>query len=161
MRSSWVYLLVIFGALLVLQSIRTGSSDRVPYSSFRELADHGQLAEVEIRGDTYVGKTTPDPSTGAGHTYRTGRIKDSERDLLARLDERAVPYTLVEDRTMLAPSLLWLVPIAVAIVVIALPVVNAASAANAKSVKNAQPKTRLPPKTAASKLKNCRQKVKP
>ena len=120
MRSSWVYLLVIFGALLVLQSIRTGSSDRIPYSSFRELADHGQLAEVEIRGDTYVGKTTPDPSTGAGHTYRTGRIKDAERDLLARLDERAVPYTLVEDRTMLAPSLLWLVPIAVAIVVIAL-----------------------------------------
>src|SRR6201999_917368 len=76
---------------------------------------------VEIGGDAYVGKSVPDAVTGAAHTYRTGRIKDGERDLLARLDERAVPYTLVaEDHALFAPSLLWLLPIGATLVVLAL-----------------------------------------
>jgi len=119
MRSLWIYLLVIFGTALIFQSIRSGADDRVPYSRFRELADQGQLAEVEIRGDTYVGRTSA--ASGAKHTYRTGRIKEGERDLLARLDDRGVPYTLVaDDRAWLSPSLLWLLPIGATIVVLAL-----------------------------------------
>ena len=121
MRSLWIYLLVIFGTLLIFQSIRAGAADRISYARFRDLADHGQLAEVEIRGDAYVGKARADADTGAKHTYRTGRIKDSERDLLARLDARAVPYTLVhEEQSILGTSLLWLLPIAVTIIVLAL-----------------------------------------
>jgi cell division protease FtsH len=119
MRSLWIYLLVIFGTALIFQSIRSSVDDRVPYSRFRELADQGQLAEVEIRGDTYVGKTSS--ASGTKHTYRTGRIKEGERDLLARLDDHGVPYTLVADeRTWLSPSLLWLLPIGATVVVLAL-----------------------------------------
>jgi cell division protease FtsH len=111
MRSLWIYLLVILGSALVFESIH-GTDDRIPYAKFRDMAEHGQLAEVEIRGDTYVGKSTPEPGSGTAHTYRTGRIKDGERDLLARLDQRAVPYTLVaDDAPSFAPSLLWLLPI--------------------------------------------------
>jgi cell division protease FtsH len=122
MRSLWIYLLVIFGTALIFQSIRTTSEDRIPYARFRELADQGQIADVEIRGDTYVAKTTTDPATGSKHTYRTGRIKESERDLLARLDENKVPYTLMTDEhTLLSPTmLLWLLPIGATIVVLAL-----------------------------------------
>jgi cell division protease FtsH len=119
MRSLWIYLLVIFGTLLIFQSIRSGAADRISYARLRDLADRGQLAEVEIRGDAYVAKARGD--AGATHTYRTGRIKDGERDLLARLDARAVPYTqVIEERSILGTSLLWLLPIAVTIIVLAL-----------------------------------------
>jgi cell division protease FtsH len=117
-----MYLLVVFGAALIFQSIRTTNApDRIPYARFRDLADHGRLSEVEIQGDAYVARSTPEPGSGATHTYRTGRIKESERDLLARLDERSVPYTLVEGSSSLfAPSLLWLLPIGVTIIILAL-----------------------------------------
>jgi cell division protease FtsH len=121
MRSLWIYLLVIFGAALIFQSVRAAGDDRIPYGRFRDLAEHGQLAEVEIRGDAYVGKSVPDAVTSVAHTYRTGRIKEGERDLLARLDERHVPYTLVaDDHPTLTPSMLWLLPVGATILVLAL-----------------------------------------
>jgi cell division protease FtsH len=120
MRSLWIYLLVILGTALVYASLHT-PSDRIPYARFRDLAEAGQLTEVEIRGDTYVGKTRADVGTGPSHTYRTGRIKEGERDLLARLDERSVPYTLVADEhANFASSLLWLLPIGATIAILAL-----------------------------------------
>jgi cell division protease FtsH len=111
MRSLWIYLLVILGTALIFQSIHTGE-DRIPYARFRDMAEHGQIAEVEIKGDAYVGKAMPDPVTGSARSYRTGRIREAEHDLLARLDQRSVPYTLVtDDHGLLTPSLLWLIPI--------------------------------------------------
>ncbi|MFT3766225.1 MAG: ATP-dependent zinc metalloprotease FtsH [Minicystis sp.] len=121
MQSLWIYLLVIFGTALIFQSIRSTGDDRIPYARFRELADQGQLTDVEIHGDTYVAKTPPDPVSGTKHTYRTGRFKESERDLLARLDEHGVPYTLTtEEHTLLGASLLWLLPIGATIVILVL-----------------------------------------
>jgi len=120
MRSLWIYLLVILGTALVYESIHS-PADRIPYGRFRDLAETGQLAEVEIQGDTYVAKTRTDVGTGAARTYRTGRIKDGEHDLLARLDQRSVPYTLVaEDHGLLTPSLLWLLPLGVTILIVVL-----------------------------------------
>jgi cell division protease FtsH len=120
MRSLWIYLLVILGTALVFESIRA-TDDRIPYTRFRDLAEDGRISDVEIRRDTYVAKTRPDVGTGTVHTYRTGRIKEGERDLLARLDQRSVPYTMVgDDASLFAPSLLWLLPIGATIVIVAL-----------------------------------------
>jgi cell division protease FtsH len=120
MRSLWIYLLVILGTALIYETIHA-TDDRVSYARFRDLAETGQVSDVEIRGDTYVAKTRPDPGTGVAHTYRTGRIKESERDLLARLDQKSVPYTQVsEDHALFTPSLLWMLPIGATILIVAL-----------------------------------------
>jgi cell division protease FtsH len=120
MRSLWIYLLVILGTVLIYEAVRS-PGDRVSYARFRDLAEGGQLSEVEIQGDAYVAKSRPEPGSGAVHTYRTGRIKDGERDLLARLDERSTPYTLAGDeRSLITPSMLWLLPIGATIVIVLL-----------------------------------------
>jgi cell division protease FtsH len=120
MRSLWIYLLVILGTALIYQSIHA-PADRIPYARFRDLVDAGQLTEVEIRGDTYVAKARTDDGTGAARTYRTGRIKDGEHDLLARMEQHSVPYTLIsEDHGLLTPSLLWLLPLAATILILVL-----------------------------------------
>jgi cell division protease FtsH len=118
MRSLWIYLLVILGTVLVYEAVHA-PSDRIPYARFHDMAEAGQLSQVEIRGDTYVAKTRPEPGSGAARTYRTGRIEQGERDLLALLTARSTPYTLVaDDRMFLASSLLWLLPIAATIVIV-------------------------------------------
>src|SRR5262249_30679885 len=49
------------------------------------------------------------------------RIKDGERDLLARLDQRSIPYTLVaDDRALFTPSPLWILPIGVTALILLL-----------------------------------------
>ncbi len=120
MRSLWIYLLVLLGTALIYEAVRA-PSDRIPYARFRDMAEAGQLSQVEIRGDTYVARTRPERGSGSGQTLRTGRIKEGERDLLARLDQHAVPYTLVDDAgALFAPSLIWLLPIGATIVVLLL-----------------------------------------
>ena len=119
MRSLWIYLLIILGTALIYEAVHV-PQDRIPYARFRDLAEAGQLEDVEIRGDTYVAKTAPDAESGAVHTYRTGRIKEGERDLLARLDQHAVPYTQMgDDHAWLTPSLLWLLPVGATILILA------------------------------------------
>ena len=116
MRSLWIYLLVILGTALVFEALHT-PSDRIPYARFRDLADAGQIAEVEIQSDAYVARTPPDRATGTARTYRTGRIKEGERDLLARLDQRGVPYTLVAGDHALFGAL-WLLPVGAAVLIL-------------------------------------------
>jgi cell division protease FtsH len=120
MRSLWIYLLILLGTALIYQAIHA-PQDRIPYARFRDMAEAGQLQDLEIRGDTYVARTRPEAGSGTARTLRTGRIQEGERDLLARLDQRSVPYTLVaEDHPLLTPSLLWLLPIGATILVILL-----------------------------------------
>jgi cell division protease FtsH len=120
MRSLWVYLLVILGTVVIVQALHA-PGERISYARFRALAEQGQLQEVEIQGDAYVGKALPPGPAGAGRLYRTGRIKEGEHDLLARLDEHGVPYTLLADgNAFLAPSLLWLLPIGATLLILAL-----------------------------------------
>ena len=115
-----IYLTIILGTALIYETIHA-PADRLPYARFRDLAETGQIADVEIRGDTYVAKTQPDAGTGAVRTYRTGRIKEGERDLLARLEQHSVPYTMVgDDHAWFTPSLLWLLPIGATILILAL-----------------------------------------
>jgi cell division protease FtsH len=119
MRPFWITLLIAACAALVLQSLRV-VDDRVPYGRFRDLAEHGQLVEVDIKGDAYVGRTAPDPVTGTAHTIRTGRIADAEKDLLAQLDQHGVPYTRLADERLVTPALMWLLPLAGVAAVLAL-----------------------------------------
>ena len=121
MRSLWIYLLVILGTVLVFEAFHVPEG-RIPYARFRDLAEAGQIAEVEIQSDAYVAKTPPDHATGTTRTYRTGRIKESERDLLARLDQRGIPYTLVAGDSPFfgGPLVLWLLPIGAAIAIVLL-----------------------------------------
>ena len=68
------------------------------------------MTEVEIKGDSYIGRAGREPSSGAPRSYRTGRIEGIEKDLLATLDERGVPYTRATDAHELLPFL-WILPI--------------------------------------------------
>src|SRR6185312_15462931 len=58
MRSIWIYLLILLGTALVYEAVRT-SPDRISYGRFRDLAESGQLGEVEIRADAYVARSRP------------------------------------------------------------------------------------------------------
>jgi cell division protease FtsH len=112
MRSFWIYILLVLGTALLLGSLQ-GGDERIPYARFRELAEQGVLTEVQIKGDTYVGRTAPGASLGAGQTYRTGRIEGAEPQLLAALDKKDIPYTRVSDGGPTLPMiLLWGLPIA-------------------------------------------------
>jgi cell division protease FtsH len=109
MRPFWIYIVLVIGAALVFHSVQL-PDERIPYARFREMAAQRQFASVEIKGDAYVGRTVGD-GKGAAEIVRTGRIEETEKDLLARLDESNVPYTRVADEHPMLPPLLWLVPI--------------------------------------------------
>ena len=111
MRSLWIFILLVFGTALFISSL-DGHDERIPYARFRELAEHGVLTAVEIKGDAYIGHTAPTPSVATSQTYRTGRIEGAEANLLATLDEKDIPYTRIADSGLSLPmALLWLLPL--------------------------------------------------
>ncbi|MDC0741512.1 ATP-dependent zinc metalloprotease FtsH [Polyangium mundeleinium] len=111
MRSFWVYILLVVGAVLLLGSLE-GSEERIPYARFRDMAEQGVLTEVQIKGDTYIGRTAPNAPVGTSQTFRTGRIEGAETALLATLDAKDVPYTRVSDGgPSLSMMLLWALPL--------------------------------------------------
>ena len=114
MRSLWLYIALLVVAGLVLQA-STRTDERISYARFRELAESEQLANVEIHNDAYVGRALRDGKTTAA-AYRTGRIAETEKELLAKLDEHHVPYARVGDEFSFLPALFWLLPLGGAIV---------------------------------------------
>ncbi|UQA60035.1 ATP-dependent zinc metalloprotease FtsH [Polyangium aurulentum] len=111
MRSFWIYILLVVGTALLLGSLQ-GGDERIPYARFREMAEQGVLTEVQIKGDTYVGRTAANPATGTPQTFRTGRIEGAESALLSTLDGKSIPYTRVSDGGLSLPvMLLWGLPI--------------------------------------------------
>ncbi|WP_437869931.1 ATP-dependent zinc metalloprotease FtsH [Sorangium sp. So ce363] len=111
MRSLWIVLVLVLGSALLLQ-VMAASDGRIPYARFRSLAESGELAEIEIRDDMYIGRAVPGLSARAPQSYRTGRIEQTEKDLLAALDRRGIPYTRVADELGLPPYLWLLLPLA-------------------------------------------------
>jgi cell division protease FtsH len=97
------------------------ADERIPHARFRDMAERGMLTEVQIREDTYLGRTKADGSEGRDppSTVVTGRIEELEKDLLAQLDQRGVPYTRVGQDWVLLPFLVWLVPLLFAAVLFA------------------------------------------
>jgi cell division protease FtsH len=118
MRSLWIYVLLILGAVLIFGSV--GSDERIPYASFRDLVEHDGLAEIEIKGDAYIGHSPASSAAGGRRTYRTGRIEGLEKDMLAVLDEKHIPYTRVSDGANVMQMLLWALPIGCALLILAL-----------------------------------------
>ncbi|AGP32209.1 ATP-dependent zinc metalloprotease FtsH [Sorangium cellulosum] len=106
MRSLWIVLVLVLGSALLLQVV-AASDSRIPYARFRSLAESGELAEVEIRDGVYIGRAAPGLSVTTPRSYRTGRIEQTEKDLLAALDRRGIPYTRAADERGLLPYL-WL-----------------------------------------------------
>ncbi|AUX30057.1 MULTISPECIES: ATP-dependent zinc metalloprotease FtsH [Sorangium] len=106
MRSLWIVLVLVLGSALLLQVV-VASDGRIPYARFRSLAESGELAEVEIRDGVYIGRAVPGLGASAPQSYRTGRIEQTEKDLLAALDRRGIPYTRAADERGLLPYL-WL-----------------------------------------------------
>ena len=104
MRPLWFSILVILGIALLLQAV-SSADDRIPYARFRTLAEQGEITELEIREDVYVGRARPDPLTNVPRTYRTGRIETTEKDLLAALDQRGTPYVRAAGSRV--PSAVW------------------------------------------------------
>ena len=117
MRPFWIYLVLALGAALLLYAL-SASEGRISYARFRELAERKEIAELEIKGDVYVGRTAPDPATRAPRSIRTGRIEGSEKELLAALDQRGIPYTRTADDHGLPGAMWWLLPIGGAIVLV-------------------------------------------
>ncbi|WP_437783026.1 ATP-dependent zinc metalloprotease FtsH [Sorangium sp. So ce1097] len=111
MRSLWIVLVLVLGSALLLQVV-AASDSRIPYARFRSLAESGELAEVELRGDVYVGRSAPGLSGQPQRSYRTGRIEQSEKELLAGLDRRGIPYTRVADERGLLQHLWLVLPLA-------------------------------------------------
>ncbi|WP_437837529.1 ATP-dependent zinc metalloprotease FtsH [Sorangium sp. So ce1153] len=111
MRSLWIVLVLVLGSALLIHVVMASDS-RIPYARFRALAESGELAEVEIRDDVYIGRQASGLSAGALQSYRTGRIEQTEKDLLAALDRRRVPYTRVADGRGLLPYLWLVLPLA-------------------------------------------------
>jgi cell division protease FtsH len=107
MRSLWIYFLLVLGSALLIHAIAT-SDHRIPYAQFRALAENGRIAEIEIRDGVYIGRTEPEPGMHTPQSYRTGRIAETEKDLLATLERRGIPYTRTADEGSL-PSHLWVV----------------------------------------------------
>src|SRR4051812_17425989 len=81
MRGIWTYLLIIAATAVALELLKP-NDDRIPYGRFRELVEHGQISDVAIEGDTYVGRTPQNPNSNSAHLYRTGRIESAEPELL-------------------------------------------------------------------------------
>ncbi len=118
MRSFWIYILLVVGAVLLLGSLE-GSEERIPYARFRDMAEQGVLTEVQIKGDAYIGRTAPNAPVGTSQTFRTGRIEGAETALLATLDAKDVPYTRVSDGGLSLPiMLLWGLPIVGALLLV-------------------------------------------
>jgi len=110
MRPLWFSMLVVIGAALLLHAVST-ADDRIPYARFRMLAEQGEITELEIREDVYIARARPDPLTHVPRAYRTGRIEATEKELLATLDKRGIPY--VRSAGGQVPSAVWwIAPIA-------------------------------------------------
>ena len=108
MRSFWIYVALLVGAGLFLQGL-SKADERIGYARFRDMAENGQLIEVEIKGDTYVGHAAHEGGLG-GKTYKTGRIAETEQDLLARLDAHHVPTRESPTRSPLSRSMCGFCP---------------------------------------------------
>ena len=109
MRGWWLYVLFFVVAALTLSS-QSSADERIPHARFREMAERGLLTDVQIREDTYLGRTVGE-GDDPPRTVVTGRIEELEKDLLTRLDEHGVPYTRVGQDWVLLPVLVWLIPL--------------------------------------------------
>ncbi|MCC6555144.1 MAG: ATP-dependent zinc metalloprotease FtsH [Polyangiaceae bacterium] len=109
MRSFWIYLVAALGAALLVQAV-SSADERISYNRFRQLAEGREIVELEIRDDVYIARTAPDAVARTARTYRTGRIEALEKDLLAALDERDIPYTRAAGHG-LPTALWWAVPL--------------------------------------------------
>ncbi|WP_437601503.1 ATP-dependent zinc metalloprotease FtsH [Sorangium sp. So ce590] len=136
MRSIWIVLVMVLGSALLLQVV-AASDSRIPYARFRSLAESGELAAVEIRDGVYIGRTVPGLSASAPRSYRTGRIEPTEKDLLADLDRRGIPYTRVADERGLLPYLWLALPLAALVAMVHLASRRATAAGNVSSAATA------------------------
>lgn len=115
-NKSWIYyiLLVLLGAVFwnsfLFPSIANRSVEEVPYSSFIEEVDKGNVSEVKIENNqlTYVATDENDKR----QVYITGIVNDPQ--LVSRLEEKEIVFATdipTEASPILSLLLSWVVPV--------------------------------------------------
>ena len=115
-NKSWIYyiLLVLLGAVFwnsfLFPSIANRSVEEVPYSSFIEEVDKGNVSEVKIENNqlTYVATDEDDKR----QVYITGIVNDPQ--LVSRLEEKEIVFATdipTEASPILSLLLSWVVPV--------------------------------------------------
>jgi len=109
-RLHFTYLMLALVGVLVLHDAWVGATtvNRIAFSEFQELLRSGQVAEVEIQGETIRG-TTVEPMADGTERFETNRV---DADLALLLDEQGVVYSSRPESVLLPVLFSWLVPIA-------------------------------------------------
>ncbi|MFW5812404.1 MAG: ATP-dependent zinc metalloprotease FtsH, partial [Alkalispirochaetaceae bacterium] len=86
-----------------------GRQTMIPYSEFRDMAEEGRFARVELGPTFYRGFSSPAAGDGV-EVYTTVRVEDES--LLSLLEQRGVEYYALpdRDRPLLAALISWLLP---------------------------------------------------
>jgi cell division protease FtsH len=97
--------LVLLMLLLALPRLFGLAEQRVSYDQFIHMVDAGQIKRVSFQVDTVLGEGQANKQV-----YRTGRLESAEKDLIAKLNEKKVPYDAISTQSWLVTIGSWLLP---------------------------------------------------
>ncbi len=98
-------LLFLFG----LPRIFGLTDHRVTFDQFGAMVDKGEFKRVTFQVDTIVGEA-PGKGDKAPQIYRTGRLESAEHELIAKLNEKKIPYDAISTQSWLVTVGGWLLP---------------------------------------------------
>jgi cell division protease FtsH len=82
---------------------------RISFDQLESMVDKGQIKRVTFQVDTVVGEGVAEGNKPPS-IYRTGRLESAERDLIAKLNEKKVPYDAISTQSWLVTVGSWLLP---------------------------------------------------
>ncbi|MCS6914108.1 MAG: ATP-dependent zinc metalloprotease FtsH [Myxococcota bacterium] len=100
--------LILVTILLVLPRLFGPAENRVTFDKFIELAEQGKVRKVVFQPDKILGEG-PTPK----EIYVTGRLESVEKEFVARLEQRKIPYDAITTQSWLVTALSWLLPMLV------------------------------------------------
>jgi cell division protease FtsH len=112
--SLWYFVAAIIIMMLANTFLSSNSSEMISYSSFKELIANGQIAEVQMSTDYYLGYSSSSEQALPGMqrtVFKTVPVDDS--GFIPLLDENNVKYRAVSQRSSNIISMLlsWVVPL--------------------------------------------------
>jgi len=112
--SIWYFVAAIAIMMLANSFLSRNSSEMISYSAFKELIVSGQITEVQISKDYYLGYTGNQEQNLPGlvpTVFKTVPVNDS--GFIPLLDERNVKYRAVSERNsnIIGMLLSWVVPL--------------------------------------------------
>ena len=118
--SLWYFVAAIAIMMLANTFLSRNSSEMISYSSFKELIASGQITEVQMSSDYYLGYTVSDEQSLPGMqrtVFKTVPVNDS--GFIPLLDEKNIKYRAVSERNsnMIGMLLSWIVPLIFIIII--------------------------------------------